>query len=175
MRLKTSRGIAAATGALIVGAVISMAALAQMPPAGGEGMGAGGGGPQQSPADRAIEYRKAVYTVISSNFGPLGGMLQGRVEYNGAEATKRAERLAQMAVMLDDAFPDVSKTGDTKAKPEIWTNKAEFDKLVKDFTDHTAALAAQLKKDNKSADDFKKVATAVAGDCRTCHDKFRAK
>lgn len=174
MRFKTSRGFAAATGALIVGAVISMAAMAQTPPAGGAGMAAGAG-PQESPADRAIEYRKAVYSVIGHQNGPIGGMVQGRVEYNGAEATKRAERLAQMAVMLDDAFPEISKTGDTKAKPEIWTDKAEFDKILKDFVDHTAALSAQLKKDNKSFDDFKKAATTVANDCKTCHDKFRAK
>ncbi len=180
MRLGKSRGGIAAISALLLGAVISVAAWAQTPPTGGaDGMGAGGppGGMQMpSPAEQAISYRKALFTVIGSNFTSIGGVLQGRAEFNGAELLKRAERTAQVAAMLDDAFPEVSKTGNTKAKADIWSSKAEFDKLNKDFTDHTATLAAVLKKDNKAASDaFKTAATAVAQDCRNCHDKFRAR
>lgn len=190
MSFNKSRSAAAAIGALLLGAIVSMAALAQTPPAGGpppggapagnaDGMGAGGppGGMQMpSPAEQAISYRKALYDVIGGNFMPIGSVLQGRAEFNGADMLKRAERTAQLAAMLDDAFPDVSKTGNTKANPEIWTNRAEFDKLTKDFIDHSAALAAVLKKDNKTASDaFKTAATAVAQDCSTCHKKFRAR
>jgi len=175
---RTTRARAAAIGAFLVGTIVTIATFAQGPPAGGNGAGAGPAGPPNgpSPAERAIEYRQAVYTVIGGNFGPIGGMLQGRAPFDGADALKRAQRVAFMADFLDDAFPEISKQGETKAKSEIWTERAEFDKLVNDFKSHTAALAATLAKDNKGANDaFKSAATAVANDCKGCHDKFRAR
>jgi len=152
--------------ALAVGTLMAVAALAaEGPPPGA----------QPTPAQRAIEYRKAVYTVLGGNFGPLGGMLQGRMPYNGAEASKRADRVAFMAGLAAEAFPEVSKDGDTKAKPEIWTDKEGFDKAMKALGDSTAALAAQLKKDPNDQDAFKKAAGAVGQACKNCHDNYRAK
>ena len=173
MRCKSSR--TALLGAVVIGTVISFAAWAQTPPAGGQGGDGMGAMQMPSPAEQAIEYRKSLFTVISGNFGPIGNMLQGRADFNGADAAKRAARTAQLAAMLDDAFPDISKTGDTKAKPEIWTNKTDFDKISKDFMTHTADLAAVLKKDSSNSADFKKAATAVAQDCRSCHEQFKAR
>lgn len=185
MKFSLSRGLLATGGALLLSALVSLA-LAQTPAgeAGmGGGMAAGGeagmgaGGQTRNPADQAVEYRQALFTVIGGNFTPIGAMLQGRAEFNGANALKGAERTAQLAAMVGDAFTDVSKTGaESKASADIWTNRAEFDKLAKDFTDHTATLVAVLKKDNKTASaEFKAAATAVAGDCKGCHDKFRTK
>jgi hypothetical protein len=84
---------------------------------------------------------------------------------------------AQLAAMVGDAFPEVSKTATgTKSSADIWDKRAEFDKMAKEFADHSAALVAVLKKDNKTATaEFKTAATAVAGDCKGCHDKFRMK
>lgn len=173
------------TGTALLLSIFSSLASAQTPA--GEGMGGGmaaggeagmgAGGQQHNPADQAVEYRQALFTVIGGNFTSIGAMLQGRAEFNGASALKSAERTAQLAAMVGDAFPDISKTGTTsKASPDIWTNRAEFDKLAKDFADHSAALFAVLKKDNKTASaEFKTAATAVAGDCKGCHDKFRTK
>jgi cytochrome c556 len=155
-----------AIGASVVGAILVGAAFAQSPPP--------GGGP--SPAERAIEYRQAVYTLIGGNFGPIAGMVQGRVPFNGADALKRAQRLASLATFLDDAFPEISKEGKTKAKPEIWTDRAEFDNIVSDLGKDTAALAATLSKDNSSVTpEFKAAVATLGNDCKTCHDKFRAK
>ncbi len=162
---KPSKGIVAAISTLLLSA-ISVTAFAQAPAAGAP--------PQKTPAERAIEYRQALYTVLAGNWGPVGQMVAGRMPFNGPEAAKRAARAAQIAAMAVDAYPDVSKTGKTEAKPEIWTDRAEFDKLNKNLADHTAALAALLAKDATASDAFKAAATAVANDCKACHDKFRA-
>lgn len=173
------------TGAALLLSVFTTLAIAQTPA--GEGMGGGmaaggeagmgAGGQTQNPADQALKYRQALFTLIAGNFGTVGNMLQGRAEFNGATALKNAERTAQLAAMVGDAFPDLSKTATgTKSSADIWNNRAEFDKLTKDFADHSAALFAVLKKDNKTASaEFKTAATAVAGDCKACHDKFRTK
>jgi len=158
---------------LVLGATMASTAMAQTPPAGGGG--GGGGGPQKSPAERAIEYRQALYTLVGGNFTPIGNILQGRGEYNAADVTKRAERVAFLATMAPDAFPEVSKDGKTKAKPEIWTDKAGFAKAMKEFGDSSAALAALVKTDHTNSAAFKAAAGKVGEACKGCHDNFRAK
>jgi cytochrome c556 len=151
----------AAAAALVSGAVLAPAAWAAES--------------EPSPADEAIEYRQALYTLIGGNFGPLGEMLQGHVPYNGAEAQKRAERVALLATIVGEAFPDISKQGHTKAKPEIWGNRADFDQKVQALVADTDALARQLRQDSGNVAAFKQAAIKVGQDCKACHDKYRAK
>jgi cytochrome c556 len=151
--------------ALVAGATLALGATAAQ----------NAGGPQQSPAERAIEYRKALYTLVGGNWGAINGVLQGRAEYNAAEVAKRADRVAFLASMASEAFPEVSKDGNTKAKPEIWTDKAGFAKVVKEFEDSTTALSALVKTDKTNSAAFKAAAGKVADSCKGCHDNFRAK
>lgn len=153
-----------AFGALVC-AALPLSVAAQTPPA--------NSGATQ--ADRAIAQRKAVYTLIGGNFNPIGNVLQGKAQFDGAEALKRAERVAFLAGLSLEVYPDVSKTGNTKAKPEIWGNRATFDKKSQDFVEHANALVAVLRKDRTDVAAFKTAATAVAGDCKGCHDDFRVK
>ena len=43
----------------------------------------------QKPED-AVKYRKAAYTVMSTHFGRIGAMVQGKVPYDGAAAAANA-------------------------------------------------------------------------------------
>jgi len=176
---------------LLVGGALALAASAQQPPQGGPPGGGGGppgaggppggggpGGPpggMPSPAEQAIGYRQALFTLIGGNFGTIGGVMQGRAEFKADEVMKRAQNTAYLATMVADAFPEVSKTGNTKAKPEVWSNPAGFAKASKDFVDSSAALVAALKKDNSNSAAFKAAAGAVGESCKNCHQDFRAK
>src|ERR1044071_1394635 len=77
-------------------------ALAQTPPAPAPGAAA-------PPAERAIEYRQAVYKIVAGNFGPLTQTAQGKADFKPEAATKNAARLAQIATFVGDAYPDTSK------------------------------------------------------------------
>lgn len=158
-----------ARSALLVAAIASLPALlvAQTPPASGNDSAV--------QANQAIAARKAVFTLIGNNFSPLGGVIQGRTQYDPAEALKRAERVAFLAGLSAEAFSDISKNGNTKARPEIWENRAAFDKKIQEFIDHSNALVATVRKDKNNAEVFKTAASAVAADCKGCHDDFRAK
>ena len=164
----TRTRIAIASAVLTVAAAIAVAVNAQTPPAAPTG---------PSPARQAVEVRKSIYTLIGANFRPIGAVLQGKAEYDAAEIQKRATRVAFLSGLLNEAFPDVSNVGepDTKAKPEIWSNRADFDKRLKDFQDHVATLAAVATKEKTASDAFKTAAGAVGQDCKGCHDNFRAK
>ncbi|SEQ16708.1 Cytochrome c556 [Solimonas aquatica] len=145
---------------LALSAGLSAAALAQS-----------AGGPP-TPAKQAIDARKAIFTLTGANFKPLGDVLGGRAGYDAAEAKKRATRVAFLTTLLPEAFPDISATGETRAKPEIWSERADFDQRLKDYLDHTEALAAAADKGEAA---FKTAAAAVAQDCKGCHDKYRSK
>lgn len=161
------------TCALMMGATLALSAAAQNAPAGGGGGGGGGG--RANPAEQAIEYRKALFTVLARNWAPIAGVMQGRAEYNAAAVAKNADRVAMLAGIVGEVFPETSKDGNTKAKPEAWTDKAGFAKAVKDMEDSSAALAALVKKDNTNSAAFKAAATKVADSCKGCHDGYRAK
>jgi cytochrome c556 len=128
-----------------------------------------------TPAKQAIDARKAVFTLIGSNFRPVGEVLQGKTAYDAEDARKRATRLQFLAGLLDDAFPDISSSGDTRARPEIWSNRAEFDQKLKEFQAHSATLLQVASRDKSSADDFKAAAGAVGQDCKGCHESYRTK
>jgi cytochrome c556 len=122
-----------------------------------------------------IDVRRALFTLIGSNFRPVGDTLQGKIPYDAAEIQKRVARVAFLAPQLSEVFPDYSATGDTKAKPEIWSNRADFDNRLKDFQTHVTALAQVADKEPGNVDAFKAAAAAVGKDCKGCHDEYKAK
>jgi cytochrome c556 len=157
---------AAALGALTLS---SAGLLAQTPPA----AGAAAAGP--TPAERAIEYRQAVYKVVAGNFGPLSQVAQGKADFKAESASKQATRLAQIATFVGDAYPDISKEGKTRALPAIWSNRKEFDQIVADFATHTKTLSEVVENSSSAGEELKAAVAAVGNDCKACHDKFRSK
>src|SRR6187455_3086124 len=110
---------------------------------------------QTPPAAGAIEYRQAVYKVVSGNFGPLSQAAQGKADFKPETAGKQAARLAQIATFVGDAYPDISKEGKTRALPAIWSNRMDFDEIVADFTTHTKTLAEVAENSSSAGDEFK--------------------
>ncbi len=125
-------------------------------------------------AELQITYRQGIYNVIGGNFAPLGAMVNGKRAWDAKNAALRAERVAYLAQMAPEAFPDGSDKGAaTKAKPEIWTNRAEFDKLMKDLLDKTQNLATVAKSGDQAK--IKAAFGSAADTCKACHDKFKNK
>jgi len=143
--------------------------VAQTPPA----PGTAPAGP--TPAERAIEYRQAVFKIVAGNFGPLSQVAQGKAEFKAEVAAKQAARLSQIATFVGDAYPDISKEGKTRALPAIWSNRKEFDQIVADFVAHTKTLAEVVENSSSAGEELKAAVAAVGNDCKACHDKFRSK
>ncbi len=130
-----------------------------------------------NPAKQAIAVRKAAFTLIGNSFKPIGDAAQGKAEYNQADIQKRANRIVMLSEFLDSAFPEASNLGepDTKTKADAWTNKAEFDKKLKDFQEHAATLAKVAATEKTASDAFKEAFGNLAKDCKGCHESFKAK
>jgi len=170
------RAIAATGAALALSAGIILSANAQSAaPAPAPAARAGGAGP--SPTKQAIETRKAAYALIGNYFRQLGAVAKGTAPYDEADATKRAARIAFLSNLPGEAFPDVSNVGepDTKAKADVWTNRADFDKRLKDFQAHAAALVQVNATEKGATDGFKAAVIALGEDCKGCHDTYKVK
>ena len=100
-------------------------------------------------------------------------MASGKMPYDAKAFQLRADRVAFMATITPEVFPAGTATGGipSKAKPEIWQDRADFDKLMKDLGDKTAALAVAAK--SGSLDTIKPAFEAAAGACKACHDKYK--
>ncbi|MDB5892136.1 MAG: cytochrome c [Polaromonas sp.] len=122
----------------------------------------------------AIKYRQSALFVMSQHFGRIGAMVNGRVPFDAKVASENADIVADMAKLPWAGFgPGTDKGGNTRAKPEIWTEQAKFkegsDKLVAE----SAKLAAAAKTGN--LDSIKTAFAASADTCKVCHDAYRNK
>ncbi|MEF3365210.1 cytochrome c [Methylocystis sp. 9N] len=160
------RRMATVAGAAALSALVFASARAQSPqPAG------------PSPTKVAVENRKAAFSLIGNYFRYFGGVAKGTVAYDEAEATKRAARIAFLSGLLEESFPEGSNVGepDSKAKADVWSNRADFDKKLKDFQTHAQAFVDINAKEKGATDGLKTAIASLAQDCKGCHDSYKAK
>ena len=126
-----------------------------------------------SKGEQALTYRKSLYQVIVWNFGRMSAVAQGKAPYDAAEFARRADRVAALTPMLTEAYPPESQgVANSKLKPEMWSNRADFDAKLKDMIDRSSTLASVAK-----GGDFEKSKAAffdTANACKACHEKYRA-
>lgn len=120
----------------------------------------------------AIKYRQSALSVMGTHFGRIGAMVNGKIPFDAKAAVENAEIVAEMAKLPWAAFgPGTDKGGNTKAKPEIWTEQAKFKENSEKFVAEATKLASAAKTGN--LDTLKTAFTSTAGSCKACHDAFR--
>jgi cytochrome c556 len=107
----------------------------------------------------------------------MGGLLFGgiskvvRGEEPPANAAAPAEKLDQIAHSLPRLFPAGSgreAVPTTRAKPDVWSNRAEFEAAAKRLADETAKLSAAAKTGNLDA--IKAAFGPATQACGGCHE-----
>ena len=119
----------------------------------------------------AIKYRRNALYVMSTHFGRVGAMANGRVPFDAAAAASNAAIAEQMSKLPYAAFIDGSDKGDTKARPEIWTDRAKFNAAAEKMQTEMSKLAVVAKAGNIDA--IKAQVGVTGGACKACHDDFR--
>ena len=121
-------------------------------------------------ATDAIKERQKAMEGVRDGMMALGAIAKGDQPFDAdvvkAGAAKVADHLAQAA----ELFPEGSDTGDvqTWAKPEIWTDRGQFDEIFK--STHQAALDLQSVTE---ADGFPPALGKLGNGCKSCHDLYR--
>jgi cytochrome c556 len=138
------------------------------------GAGAGIALAQVKP-DVLVKQRQSAMTLIGKYWGPIAGMASGKVSpYNADVVSRNATYLENLAQMPWDGFHDSTKgEKNTKALPEIWSQKAKFDELAQRLQTETAKLGQLARAKDEAG--VKQQYAAVGKVCGACHEGFRAK
>jgi cytochrome c556 len=128
---------------------------------------------QSNRAEQYLKYRKGVYQVIAWNVAPLSAMAQDKQPFDATVFAERARRVALMTPMLAESYaPESRNAADSKLKPEMWTNRADFDEKLDTVVTRSQALAKIAADGDPAAS--KAAFFDMAQACKACHDKYRA-
>ena len=122
-----------------------------------------------------VKQRQSAMTLIGKYWGPIAGMASGKVSpYNADVISRNATYLENLAQMPWDGFHESTKDEkNTKALPEVWSQKAKFDELAQRLQTETAKLGEVARKMDEAG--VKQQYAAVGKVCGGCHESFRAK
>lgn len=119
----------------------------------------------------AVKYRKSAFQVMAAHFGRIGAMANGRAPFDAAAAQSNAEIATLMSKLPFTAFGPGTDVGDTRAKPNIWSDNAKFTAAANKMVEEMGKLNAAAKTGN--LDQIKAAFGPVGGACKACHDDFR--
>jgi len=124
-------------------------------------------------ANKVVERREAVMGLMGWSAGPMVGMIKEQTPYDAGAFTRQARRMAALSEMVDDLFKADVRQFDlhTEAKPELWDEYDDFAKLAQDLVDSSKSLV--VASEAGDLDVARKAFTAVADDCKACHDKYK--
>lgn len=135
---------------------------------------AGAQGPTAPSATEIVRARQAAFGMSAATLGAIRAELDGAGDPQKLGFTTGA--LNNWAAALPSMFPagtGADALGDaTKAKPEIWSNRADFEAKAAAYVSATAALKAAA-----TAGDAAAANTAfgeVRAACGSCHQAYRS-
>jgi cytochrome c556 len=129
-------------------------------------------GAQQIKPENQIKYRKAAYQLMNLNLGSLDSMAKEKKPFNKEEAQRNADLVAILAPIPKGFFGEGTDK-DTKAKPEVWTHRADFDARMDKMVTEAGKLSAVVRAGDVAA--FRKQVADVDAACKACHDEYRVK
>jgi cytochrome c556 len=120
-------------------------------------------------------YRQSWFALVAANFGPMTAMVKGEMPWQEDQMASYADQLAALTTLdVMRGFADGTDKGTTRAKPEIWKNKADFQAKMDDLNTAVTALQAAANQGT----DRKAIAAEVAATgkaCKACHDDYKSK
>lgn len=121
-------------------------------------------------ATEAIKHRQKAMEGIGDQMKTLAAIAKKQEPFDAAVVKDAAMTIADNLEKAGKLFPEGSSTGDvqTWAKPEIWTDREHFDKLLE--TAHQAAV--ELESVTEAAA-FPPALGKLGNGCKSCHDAFR--
>jgi cytochrome c556 len=124
-------------------------------------------------AKSAVQFRQAIFQLVRSNMGPLGGMAKGQIEYDAATMQVNGQRIEHLAMMIEDYFSLNTTAFDVKtgAKDSIWKSQDDFNSKAMDMV--KAAQNLQTVAAAQDEANYRKAIGAVGATCKACHDDYK--
>lgn len=114
-----------------------------------------------------VKARMDAMVQISQNLKIIGGMAQGKTQFDSTVAQGALDALTQQAGLVTGLFKAEETDPKSEALPAIWTNWS-------DFTAKADALGiAADKMDVSTVESLGQGLAAIGGTCKSCHSDYR--
>ena len=117
--------------------------------------------------------RKAIFKDMLKTSEDLGGMLRGRLPFDGVKFAGGAATLDALSHEPWQHFPQVRDEGDSSARPEVWERQARFHDLARQLEDVTGELVDVTRSQPLDVAQLKGPMDKVEAACKACHTEFR--
>ena len=119
----------------------------------------------------AIKARQQLMKGNNDGAKTVVQMMKGQTPFDAKAVDAAFAQWAETAQKLPALFPENSKTGEkTRAAPDIWLDKADFDEKAAAFG---KAVADNRAKATGSLDGLKAAIGVVGKACDDCHKDYR--
>ncbi|PKH21054.1 c-type cytochrome [Pseudomonas fluorescens] len=120
-----------------------------------------------------LGQRKAIFKQMLKTSEDLGGMLRGRIPFDGGRFADGAVKLDALAHQPWQHFPSVREEDHTSARDEVWQKQAQFQQLARDLEAATGELVIASQVQPYKADSLQPAVQKVEDACSACHKQFR--
>jgi len=118
-----------------------------------------------------VSKRQALFKQFTKTLEPMGLVARDRQDYVKTSFVASAEALQALASQPWPYFTADGNYPPTRAKPEVWSQSAEFKQAQDKFLATTDALVQVAGSAALPA--IRASVEAVQASCKSCHDQFR--
>ena len=126
--------------------------------------------------DPAVKARQAQMQLYAFNLGILGGMAQGKTDYDAAAASAAAANLVALAGIDQSAYwvpgTDSESMEGSRSLPAIWENIPDVVSKGEDFAMQAAAMADVA---GNGLEAVQGQMQSLGGTCSACHREYRVR
>lgn len=120
-----------------------------------------------------LGQRQAIFKQMLKASEELGGMLRGRVPFDGARFATGAKQLDELAHQPWQHFPQVREEDSSDARDEVWQRQERFQQLARELEAATGALATGSAQPVLKTESLAPLVQRVEDGCEGCHKEFR--
>jgi len=120
-----------------------------------------------------LGQRKTIFKQMLKTSEDLGGMLRGRLAFDGQKFADGAVKLDALSREPWKHFPQVREDDETSARAEVWEKQARFQDLARQLEVATAELVTVTRTQPLKATELAAPTDKVEAACKACHTEFR--
>ncbi len=123
--------------------------------------------------DSPLGQRKAIFKQMLKTSEEIGGMLRGRLPFDGARFAEGAMKLDALSHEPWKHFPAVREAEHTSAADAAWQRQARFQELARALESRTGELVIATRQPSLSPAGLIPAMNNVENACDACHKEFR--
>ena len=120
-----------------------------------------------------LGQRKAIFKQMLKTGEELGGMLRGRIAFDGPKFADSAVKLDALSHEPWKHFPQAREADHRSAKDEVWSRQARFQELARNLEAATGELVIASQVQPYKASNLGPAVQKVEDACSACHKEFR--